>query len=182
VTRPALSLVQDGTVPEDGPQTFAEALTRIDELERQVEMMERDLRGKRLRIGQLEHDRMSRALSDPQRPEAELIHALWLKACGKRRPMDATDYEQICAAIRKLGFATCIAAVAGAKYDPNWSKPQRNGKRKPYNDLELIFRSFGRVIDFAGRVPDGWRPDATRIAALGGVSESWVRGLLGEVV
>jgi hypothetical protein len=60
VTRPALSLVQDGTVPEDGPQTFAEALTRIDELERQVEMMERDLRGKRLRIGQLEHDRMSR--------------------------------------------------------------------------------------------------------------------------
>lgn len=144
-------------------------------------MQDRDLKAKRLRIAALETDREEKALASPERPQVELIHAVWKAACGRRRPLHFVDREQIGASVKKLGFRTCLAAVAGASYDPSYSNPMRNGKRERYDDLDLIFRTYAKVRQFGRRVPDSWAPDAEKVATLGGVKVSYVREILGEV-
>ncbi len=175
MTRPDLRLVDPdtGELAPDAP-SYSEALAALGKLETAIRMLERDLAGKRLRIAELEADREAKALDDPLRAEVELIHAAWKVACRRRRPLHVADRERISRAVKKLGLRRCLAAVAGAAYDPNRSKPRRNGHRETYNDLELVFREYANVARFAARVPDGWDPDPERLAAIGEPSADWI--------
>ncbi len=175
MSRPDLRLVDPdtGELAADAP-SYSEALATLAKLDTQIRMLERDIAGKRLRIAELESDRERRALDDPLRAEVELIHAAWKRACRRRRPLHFADRERIARAVKKLGLRTCLTAVAGAAYDPNRSKPRRNGRCETFNDLELVFREYAHVHRFAARAPEGWQPDPEKLAALGGVSVEWV--------
>ncbi len=153
---------------------LAEARAEVEARTRHESMQDRDLKGKRLRIAELEADREAKALDDPLRAEVELIHAAWKVACRRRRPLHFADRERISRAVKKLGLRRCLAAVAGAAYDPNRSKPRRNGHRETYNDLELVFREYANVARFAARVPDGWSPDPERLAAIVEPDADWI--------
>lgn len=179
--KPRLHLVDPATgeLADDAPD-YREALALLGQLQTQIEMMDRDLRGKRLRIAELERDREQAALDDPLRPQVEALHALWRRGTGRRRPLHFADRERIGAALKRLGFATCAAAVAGAIYDPSYSAPRRNGKRERFDDLELVFREFARTKAFAARVPDDWQPDPRRIAEIVSVDPARVCEWLGR--
>lgn len=177
---------ETGEPAPGAPETYSAALTLLEDvgrivrtLEDQNRMLERDLAGKRLRILDLERDREAAALDDPLLPEVEFLHRVWKRACGRRRALHYADRERISRSIRELGLDTCLAAICGAAYDPTYSKPQRNGKRKRFDDLELIFREYAKVRDFADRVPDGWSPDLERLAELGEVEPAWLEHRLG---
>jgi uncharacterized protein YhaN len=169
----------------DGELTAENAVllvTRIRELhaalqveQAQVEMLERDLKGKRLKIHQLEQDRDARARADDTAPDVEALWRLWKRACHRRRPLHYTDREAMGLAVKRQGFKLCLQAIAGASYDPNLSKPRRNGKVERYDDLELIFRNHGKVEQFAARVPDGWEPDLEKVSEITGESVRWLR-------
>lgn len=170
----ALHLVdENGEVSPDAP-SYPQALQAIGELELKLRRAQDRISGLDLRIIELQVDREQRALEAPERPQVEVIHKLWKKATGKRRQLHFEDREAIAAAIRKLGFALCIRALAGAKYDP-YTRRLRNGTVKRYNDLETIFKSYAKVIDFAERAPKDWKPDAVKIAAVAAVEVEWVR-------
>ncbi len=181
MSEPALRLVDPETGElHEAPVNQSKALALVAKLEVSVRMLERDLAGKRLRIAELESDREAAALDDPARPVVDLLHAVWKVACHRRRPLHFADRERIGRAVGKLGLRTCLAAVAGAAYDPNHSKPRRNGHRERFDDIELIFREYANVRRFAERVPKGWEPDLEKVAAIGGVSVEWVRERIEE--
>lgn len=167
----------DGEVDPDVP-SYAAALHRIAEQRTLIDKLERTITGQELEIAGLRQTREERALSSPYHEEIEVIWAVWKKATGKRRPLHFSDRENIAAALDKLGFETCLRALAGARFDP-FKTRQRNGKTKTHNDLEIIFRSYGKVNDFAGRAPSEWKPDPEKIAELAGVEAEWVRDRLG---
>lgn len=166
-----------GELAEDAP-SYPEALTLLHQLDTQISMMDRDLKGKRLRIAELEADREQEARDHPLRPQVDAVHACWKAATGKRRPLHFSDVFSIAAAVNKLGFDTCLRAVVGARFDP-YTKRQRNGQTKRYDDLDTIFKTFGKVSDFAGRAPEDWKPDAEKVAAIGHVDQGRVREWLG---
>lgn len=160
----------DGQPTDDAP-TYGEALVLLNTTERK-------LKGAYLEIARLQADREAAALADPTRPQVELLHALWKRACNRRRDLDAHDREQMGAAVRrKGGFRKAVYAIAGAAYD-SYPARNRNGRVDRKNDLELIFRNNAKTTDFANRAPRNWTPDPARIAEIGGVPEEFVRHLL----
>jgi hypothetical protein len=173
--------------PAEGAPLGVDALRAIEQLRAfaqneadEKSMLERDIAGKRLRILELERDREAEALRDPNRARVEFLHGVWRKACRRRRPLHYADRERMGRAVESLGFRLCVAAIAGAAYDPNHSKPRKNGKRDRYDDLELIFREYRHVHQFAERVPTDWSPDPAKLAALGGVEVEIVVEWLGK--
>lgn len=166
-----------GEIAEDAPR-YDEALAKLAELQTLIERFERRHKGDLLRIAAVEADREQRALADPLRAEVETIWRCWKPACNRRRPLHYSDRENIARAINELGMLKCLTAVAGAGFDPNYSEPRRNGHRERYDDLELIFRSYGKVEQFARRAPRDWQPDPERVAELGGQGVEWVRSRL----
>ena len=163
----------------EAPAEHSEALALVRKLEVQTRMMERDLAGKRLRIAELEADREAEAEDHELRPQVDAVHACWKAATGKRRPLHFSDVFAIASAIKKMGFDTCLRAVVGAKFDP-YTRRQRNGQVKRFNDLETIFKTFGKVSDFASRAPQGWTPDPEKIGSIAEVPVERVREWLGQ--
>jgi len=168
----------EGFNGEVTPQNFRLLLARVRELEAHEERLERELKGKRLQIAKLEADREAEAMASPERPQVECLHKLWKKACRRRRALHFTDRENMARAVKRLGFDTCCRAIAGAAYDP-YTRRLKNGRLERYDDLELIFRNFGKVTEFARRAPQGWKPNPDKIAAITGVPLADVREWLG---
>jgi hypothetical protein len=169
---------ETGEISPEAP-AYPEALALLGQLETQIKMLDRRHKGDLLRIAQLEQDREQAALASPLRKHVEVIYALWKAACGKRRPLHFTDRESIAAAVKHLGFDTCVRAVAGARYEP-YTRRQRNGKVKRFDDLNTIFKTYGKVSDFAGRAPRDYSPSAEKIAAIAGVDVEWVERELAQ--
>lgn len=159
-------------------QDLREAQAEIAVRVRHEQMQDRDLKGKRLRIAELEADREAEAEDHPLRPQVDAVHACWKAINGKRRPLHFSDVFSIAAAVHKLGFDTCLRAVVGNHFDP-YTRRQRNGKVSRYTDLETIFKTYGRVSDYAGRAPESWTPDAEKVAAIAEVPTERVREWLG---
>jgi hypothetical protein len=173
--RPALRLVDTETGElKERPASVDEAMTLLSDLQQQIVMMDRELKGKRLRISQLEADKEAELMNAPERPVVEVIHACWKKATGRRRALHPTDYEQVGRCVKKFGLRKCLIAVAGAAYDPNHSPPRRNGSRERFDDLDLIFRSYAKMQSFIDRAPVGYEPKPEKVAAIAGVSVEWV--------
>ena len=51
--------------------------------------------------------------------------------------------------------ANLAAAIAGLAYDP-YTKVQKNGKTKKYNDWETLLKSAGALETYMARRPVGW--------------------------
>jgi hypothetical protein len=175
--RPHLRVVDDAGELHDVPAEKSEALRLVAELERQVQLLENDLQGKRLAIDRLKADREQQALASPETPKVELVHVVWRKAFGKRRPLHYADRENIAGAVKKLGLALCLRALAGAHFDP-YTRRLRNGKLKRFDDLNTVFKNYGAVAEHAERAPEGWAPDPERVAELAGVEVERVRDWL----
>lgn len=166
------SALENGEVTAEA---LAEARQQIHELRTLLEASERRAKGLILQLEAAKKDREERALQREEREETEVLHKLWKHGTGRRRELHAADRERMGNAIRKLGFPLCLRAVMGAIYDPNVSPPRRNGRRETFDDLELIFREYAKVHQFADRAPVDWRPSAQEVARIAEVSEEWVR-------
>lgn len=176
---PHLALVnpETGEVDPEAP-SYPDALALLAQLETTIEQLDRRHKGDLLRIARLEADREAAAMNRPENEHVEVIHKLWKAACRKRRPLHYTDREHISSAVKALGFDTCVRAVAGLRFDP-YTRRQRNGKVKSYDDLETAFKTYGRVTEYAGRAPQGYEPDPEKIAAIADVPVEWVSEQLG---
>ena len=145
-----------------------------------IAALERDLRAKRGQITRLRASKEAELKNDPLWPQAQGLHQLWKAYSGRRRALDWGEIESMYAAIRKLGFATAVRAVAGIVHDPFISKPNKNGKSTVHNSLELAFRSHAKTETYADRAPltrkDGspWEPDTSAMAEIMGVEEAKV--------
>jgi hypothetical protein len=198
--RPQLTVIEnplagfDGELTEENLRGLAQRVTALHdearglrtdlEVEKKAgKMAERDLKAKRLRIAELEADREEKALASPERPQVEALHACWKAGTGRATPLHFSDRERMGAAVKKLGFGVCLKAIAGVSFDPRRSDPMRNGKRQTYDSLELVFRTYRKVEEFAERAPAAWAPRPERVAEVAGVEvervEGWLR--IGEV-
>ena len=172
---PHLQLVtDDGEVRPDA--TVSDALVLVNQLETTVRMFERDIKGKNLRIATLEADRETKALDSPWRQHVEVVHAVWLVACHKRRPLHFTDRENIEAVVKhkQMGFGFALRCIAGARFDSR-GRRRRNGKPRYWNDLDDIFKTYGWAHEYATRAPDDWQPDPEKVAAIASVDVEWVK-------
>lgn len=149
-------------------------VARIAELEQLRLSAENRLRGSDLQIAQLRADREAAAKAMPDRPVVELVHACWKVGCHRQRPLKADDREALSRALAHFGLDFCLRAVAGAAHDPSFGKPNRNGRRERYDDLELVFRSYAKVAQFARRAPVSWQAKPERIAKLIDGGAEWV--------
>lgn len=174
MTARQLALVDTAT----GERVEPGACPQCEESQAVVEELTKKYKGLLLENRTLKRNKVAELLDAPERPQADLLHAVWKVACKRRRDLDLRDYERMNAMVRKHGLGKCLQAVAGAAFDPGLSPPRRNGTRKRYDDLELIFRETAKVEDFAERVPEGWTPDVAKIATISGAPEGWIEELL----
>jgi hypothetical protein len=172
------SALENGEVT---PQALAEAQAEIARLRKQVEDLvtlvekrEKRIKGLDLQLDAMQKDQERAYLEREEREEAEVLVKVWRKGTKRRRRLDHNDWESVCNAIKRHSFPSVLRAIAGAVYDPG-SQTRRNGTTKRYNDIELITRSASKTSDFYDRAPKGWKPDAAKLAEIGGVSEEWVR-------
>lgn len=129
------------------------------ELEAQITMAERDLRRYRARLTKLERDAERDARAHKLWAQAEAAHNWWAIACDHPGvTFEAEEFNYLLPHLkaRDRGLYVVLQAIAGAAYDPA-CKPQRNGKTKRFNDLELITRTKKHLHDFAGRAPENWK-------------------------
>lgn len=162
---------------ETGEITEHSGCPHCQQAQAETEELTKKFKGALLEIRKLKADRLAEILGAPERPQVELLHAVWKVACKKRRDLDFKDYERMNAMVKKHGLGKCLAAIAGASYDCA-KTPRKNGTWKKHDDLELIFRESAKVLDFAERVPQGWTPNVEKVAHIGGVSEQWVADIL----
>ena len=169
--RPALSLVP-GEVPDNAP-TFGELLV----INRK---QEQELNSYRLRNAALEAELDEWRETHHLLPEIECIAACHKAATGKRRKLDAADFQRLARVLYKPnGFRTALTAVAGGGYDP-WTSTRKNGTTKAHNDLRKVFEDAAMVADFAARAPQGWEPNPDKVADLSGQPVEWVEERLSK--
>ena len=136
--------------------SLGEALERVAELQGQVDDLERDLRGKRLRIRGLESQLVDLRANYDRQDELKSIFDEWREVCGHKRARLSPDRFD---AIRGLLEVTrpepypreaFTAAIAGAAYDPFITR-RRNGTQERHDDIALICKSGKHFEGFIRR-------------------------------
>lgn len=161
-----LRLVPTGEVPDDAPQTLAEALDVIAEMRDQLDGAEKDVRAWRTRYAILKRDKDREAKNSEWWPIAKRVFDYWRDRC--RHPRCAFTIERFRLIEPFLTDsqygetlpereALCRRAIDGAAYDPFITK-RKNGTSKRHDGIELIFRSPEKFEEFCNRAP---RNDAT---------------------
>jgi len=168
--RPLLHLVRDQIVSDEDGEILgpADILARLRQAEAerdaavtQVQMLERDLQGKRLRIAHLEADEDAKREDHERREDIERVWRYWQKRCNHpRAQLDNPTFFAI-AALMKLGGKRTPefkwpddykAAIDGAAYDA-FEVRRRNGTVKRHDDLGLIFRDAAHMREFIAKAP-----------------------------
>jgi hypothetical protein len=125
-----------------------------ENLQNVVGDLERDLRGKRLRIRQLEADKDLARQTHPLRPVVERVFRYWQKRCHHPRArLDGERFDAILWALElyskndgiEYAEGICRMAIDGAAHDPFIVR----GKR--FDAVTLIFRNSDKLEDFANR-------------------------------
>lgn len=148
-----LRLVENGEVPEDGPQTFGEALVALAAAEDVIAGLERDIRGWTTRYAQLERDRVADAMRHELWDQAEELFGYWRLRCKHPRSKFTFDrFEVVRPYLQKYGIDTCKKAIDGAAFDP-YTTTLRNGRTKRHDDWGLIFRDADKLESFVNRAP-----------------------------
>lgn len=139
----------------------------------EIDGLRRDVRAWQLRCAAMKRDADAEAAADPLWPQAIELFALWKKLCKHPRSAFTTDrfdairpflkpYPAVLrTAAEALGMeveenpygpAICRLAIVGASFDPYTTK-RKNGTTKRHDDWDLVFRSAGKVEEFACRAP-----------------------------
>lgn len=157
--------------PATGEQTSLAEYTQA--LQDQIDGLDRDIRGWRTRFANLKRDKAQEAREHELWPQGVKLFALWKQECKHTRSAFTQDRfwlvlpylgpqpDALVAAAERLGIkedpepygpVICRMAVAGAAFDPYVTK-RRNGSINRHNGWELIFKSAGKVEEFANRAP-----------------------------
>lgn len=148
--RPLLRVVDEqGEVHEGCPG--------CDEAERTLVQYEKDIRILKAKITKLERDVEVDARRDPLWAEGEVIHDWYCLAVWKpRRAFDSEDFYLLKPHLKREGSLGCLKAITGAAFDP-YVSTLKNGREKPNNAWEQIFRSKAKFEGFAEKAPErGW--------------------------
>lgn len=174
-------------VTKDGELVDYEGCPECDRTNRENEELTRKLKGALLEARSAREERYARLWGHENRPVIELLHKLHQVATdanpetpSRKKGIDSKELEQALATFKILGFRSCVLAVVGNAWDPNFGRPGKNGRKPCHNTFELALRDSTKATQFAERAPNGYEPDAEKIAAVGGVPVEWVRELLGE--
>jgi hypothetical protein len=130
--------------------------TYVQELQDQLEGAEKELRAWRTRYANLKRDKDAEARKHPLWPQGVKAFQYWQKEC--RHPRSGFDADRFWAVLPFLkdtdhyGEEMVRRAIDGAAYDP-YTTRRKNGTVKRHDDWELIFRTSGKVEEFANRAP-----------------------------
>lgn len=114
---------------------------------------EKDLRILKAKLTRLQRDEEEEARKHKLWAEAETVHAWWRIACDHPGvKFGAEEFHQALPRLKEVGPVGLLKAVAGAAYDPS-TQTMRNGRKKRYDDWELICRSSAKYRSFAERAP-----------------------------
>lgn len=163
---PHLRLVRGTAVDADSGEHVGcdDCAPTISALQQQVEMLERELQGKRLAIAKLERDKEKEARDHPAYNDIKELHDYYRKAC--KHPRERFDGKRFWLALPmwdKDGKATCYKAVEGAAFDP-YITSMRNGKQERHDGWDLIFKSRKQFYAFCRRAP--YQPTASELSRL----------------
>lgn len=132
--------------------------------ETQIEMLERDLQGKRLRIAELEANRDAEARAHKWWPRAVRLFDIWRERSGHTRCEWTGERFWIAVpALRKFDDYMIERGIAGLCYDPHKSDPLKRGGVEIYNWWENLFLknrrpSTANVERYANRAPRDYAP------------------------
>lgn len=159
MTEPARHLHAVTIDPDSGEQI---ACPGCSERDLQIEMLERDLKGKRLRIGRLEADAASSAHHHQLWPRATRLFDIWRRATGHTRAeWNAERFEACIPTLRKLDDATIERAIAGIAFDPYVSQG-KNGRPVRHDWWHTLFKSVENVQRYANKAPRDFKPTKPR--------------------
>ena len=150
--RPDLRII-DGEVPEGAPQTLAEALVVIEELDAELQKQTTDARSWHRRYLNLKRDKQAEAESDTLWGKAVALFYEWRIATGHMRSQWSADRFFLCRPyIEHDGLAICRLSVWGIAAHPN-TREITPGYAEVYDDFELVFRNRATFERYARR---GW--------------------------
>ena len=154
-----------GELPEDGPQTFAEALYEVSRLEDIAQGLERKIRGLILENANLRREAEVQARNSPLWGEAEALFGVWKEATGRKRCRFSVDRFQLVEGfLHSDGYERCAQAIIGRAFD-HFENTRKNGSTVHYHEWERIFGGQanstkphrGAFEESANRAPSDWR-------------------------
>lgn len=141
---------------------------RIASLEETVEDLEKDLRVKRGQITKMRKDAAEERWAYVRADDVRRVHSYWQRKLGNKLALTADRFDAVRGMLeeRKYEIADGKArkvpafeypadfkrAIDGAAFDPA-VKVLRNGRKRRFDDLELIFRSASHMQSFMDRAP-----------------------------
>jgi hypothetical protein len=118
-----------------------------------IVQLEKENRLHKAKITKLERDIEIDARKDSLWDEGEGVWQWWAIACNHEGcHFDAEDFYLLKPHLKRVGPVGCLQAICGAAFDP-YVRELKNGRQKPSNDWDLIFRSKAKMESFAERVP-----------------------------
>ena len=118
--------------------------------------LERDIRGWAHRYAELKREKDREAREHDAWPLIMQLFDYWRKEVGRKRARWTEDRFWLALPhFEHWGAANLAAAIAGLAYDP-YTKVQKNGKTKKYNDWETLLKSAGALETYMARRPVGW--------------------------
>lgn len=128
----------------------------------QIDMMERELQGKRLRIGALEAEAVSSAHRHQLWPRATRLFDIWRRATNHTRAeWNAERFNACVPALKKLDDATIERAIAGIAFDP-YTDTGKNGREVRHDWWHTLFKSVENVQRYANKAPRDFKPTVPR--------------------
>lgn len=153
MSAPSLRLI-DGATGEmvEGDQNAL--MARIEDLEKDLENAERDLRSKRALITKLQREKDRERQVYSQRSVVEELFEYWQAKCNRQRSKLTPDrFDAIRNALEwKYTVQQIRLAIDGAAYDPFITR-RKNGTECRHNDLELILRDGKHIESNACKAP-----------------------------
>jgi hypothetical protein len=164
-------------VPDTGQVLTAEEVgqlqARIDKLEADRKNLEKDIRGKRRQITELQRDKVRERLDHPDREFIKRVAVSWWRVCRASNPRidplapNRFDAVAALAEMEVIGVNPETgkrertwryeaehfkAAIAGAQFDP-FETTHRNGKVERHNDLAQVCKDTTRFERFIQKCP-----------------------------
>ena len=124
-------------------EVVAHECESCQQLQDQLNVAERTIRGHRAKIRELERDRDAEARANGLWPLAMKLFALWQRLTGHTRSLWTADRFWTCEPFlgnKTYGIVTCERGVVGIAYDPV-TKPRRNGTVEKFDAWETLFKS-----------------------------------------
>jgi hypothetical protein len=118
-----------------------------------IVQLEKENRLHKAKITKLERDVEVDARKDPLWDEGEGIFQWWALACNHEgQRFEAEEFYLVKPHLKREGPIGCLKAIAGAAFDP-YCTELKNGRMKPNNAWEQIFRNKAKFQSFVEKAP-----------------------------